>query len=54
MLGPTLSVALPGSILSTAQSLEMQTYLVGQIARALVIFNVFEVVIFDEQGPPLQ
>ena len=44
----TLSVALPGSILENAQSPELRTYLAGQVARALVIFNVDEVVIFDE------
>jgi len=45
---PTLSVALPGSILDNTQSSEMRTYLVGQVARAMVIFNVNEVVVFDE------
>lgn len=44
----TVSVALPGSILGNAQSPELRTYLAGQIARALVIFNVDEVVIFNE------
>jgi len=45
----TVSVALPGSIIGNAQSPELRTYLAGQIARALVIFNVDEVVVFDEQ-----
>ncbi|XP_066934305.1 putative methyltransferase C9orf114 [Clytia hemisphaerica] len=44
----TISVALPGSILENAQSPELRTYLAGQIARALVIFNIDEVVIFNE------
>nr|XP_034969794.1 putative methyltransferase C9orf114 homolog isoform X1 [Zootoca vivipara] len=46
----TVSVALPGSILSNAQSAELRTYLAGQIARACVIFCVDEIVVFDEQG----
>ncbi|VDH89289.1 Hypothetical predicted protein, partial [Mytilus galloprovincialis] len=46
----TLSIALPGSILDNAQSPELRTYLAGQIARAAVIFNVNEIIIFDETG----
>ncbi|XP_011664913.2 putative methyltransferase C9orf114 [Strongylocentrotus purpuratus] len=46
----TLSIALPGSILDNAQSPELRTYLAGQIARALVIFNIDEIIIFDESG----
>ncbi|PIK57856.1 hypothetical protein BSL78_05239 [Apostichopus japonicus] len=46
----TVSVALPGSIMDNAQSPELRTYLAGQIARALVVFSVDEVVIFDETG----
>ncbi|XP_028394946.1 putative methyltransferase C9orf114 homolog [Dendronephthya gigantea] len=44
----TVSIALPGSILSNAQSLELRTYLAGQIARALVVFNIDEVIVFNE------
>ncbi|KAL7980864.1 hypothetical protein Chor_002018 [Crotalus horridus] len=46
----TVSVAVPGSILSNAQSPELRTYLAGQIARACVIFCVDEIVVFDDQG----
>lgn len=46
----TLSVALPGSILNNAQSLELRTYLAGQIARACAIFCVDEIIVFDEDG----
>ncbi|XP_025025717.1 putative methyltransferase C9orf114 homolog isoform X4 [Python bivittatus] len=46
----TVSVAVPGSILSNAQSPELRTYLAGQIARACVIFCVDEIVVFDEEG----
>lgn len=42
-------MALPGSIIDNAQSHELRTALAGQVARALVIFNVDEVVVFDEQ-----
>ncbi|CAH3017693.1 unnamed protein product, partial [Porites evermanni] len=46
----TVSLALPGSILDNAQSPELRTYLAGQIARALAVFSIDEVVIFDESG----
>ncbi|XP_062540628.1 putative methyltransferase C9orf114 [Armigeres subalbatus] len=46
----TLSIAVPGSILDNAQSAELRTYLAGQIARAACIFQVDEVVVFDDCG----
>lgn len=46
----TVSIALPGSILDNAQSYELRTYLAGQIARAAVVFNINEIIIFDENG----
>ncbi|XP_047228116.1 putative methyltransferase C9orf114 homolog isoform X2 [Girardinichthys multiradiatus] len=46
----TVSVALPGSVLDNAQSPELRTYLAGQIARACVVFNIDEIIVFDEQG----
>ena len=39
-----------GSIISNAQSPELRTYLAGQIARAITVMNVDEVVIFYEAG----
>ncbi|CAG8736762.1 8041_t:CDS:2, partial [Racocetra fulgida] len=33
-----------------AQSTELKTYLAGQLARAFAIFNVDEVVVFNESG----
>ena len=45
----TISLALPGSILDNAQSAELRTYLAGQIARALSIFGIDEVVVFDDE-----
>ncbi|KAI9716152.1 MAG: hypothetical protein M1812_005580 [Candelaria pacifica] len=44
----TLSVALPGSIIANAKSHELQTILAAQIGRALAVFCVDEVVIFDD------
>ena len=44
----TISLALPGSILDNAQSVELRTYLAGQIARALAVFRIDEVVIFND------
>ena len=46
----TVSVAIPGSICSNAQSGELRSYLAGQIARALTVFSVDEVVVFGEDG----
>lgn len=47
---PTLSIAIPGSIMENAQSSELRTYLAGQIARAACIFNVDEIIVFDDVG----
>ncbi|KAI9778479.1 MAG: hypothetical protein M1816_004035 [Peltula sp. TS41687] len=44
----TLSVAIPGSIILNAQSHDLRTILAGQIARALAVFSVDEVIIFDD------
>lgn len=46
----TLSVALPASIIENAQSGELKAMLVGQIARALTIFSVDEVVLFEDRS----
>ena len=45
----TVSIAVPGSILDNAQSPELRTYLAGQIARAACIYNIDEVIVFDDQ-----
>lgn len=47
---PTVSIAVPGSIVDNAQSLELATRLAGQIARAATIFRIDEVVVFDNKG----
>lgn len=45
----TLSIALPGSVLSNCQTRELRTLLVGQIARAATIYHVDEIVVFDDK-----
>ncbi|KAI9499244.1 putative RNA methyltransferase-domain-containing protein [Zychaea mexicana] len=45
----TITVAIPASVVDSAPTLEMKTILAGQIARSLVIFNVDEVVIYDDK-----
>ncbi|EGG12763.1 uncharacterized protein MELLADRAFT_32413, partial [Melampsora larici-populina 98AG31] len=47
----TISIALPSSIVNNAQTWELKTALVGQIARACAIFSVDEIVIFEETLP---
>lgn len=44
----SISIAVPGSIIENAQSPELKTYLAGQIARAACIFQVDEIVVFDD------
>ena len=43
--GFTTTLALPSSIVDNAQSLELKTYLVSQIAKAAAMFCFNEVVI---------
>ena len=45
---PTVSIALPGSVVSNAQTRELQTQLAGQIARAAAVFRIDEIVVFDD------
>ncbi|KAJ6768949.1 CLASS IV SAM-BINDING METHYLTRANSFERASE-RELATED [Salix koriyanagi] len=47
---PTVSVAISGSIINNAQSLELATRLAGQIARAATIFRIDELVVFDNKS----
>ncbi len=44
----TVSIAIPGSVVDNAQSKELKTLLVGQIARAAAIFKVDEVVVYND------
>ena len=45
---PTITLAIPGSIIGNAQTPALRTFLAGQIARALAVFEVDEVVVFGE------
>ena len=45
---PTISIALPGSILENVPTDELKTYVIGQVSRAAALFNISEVIIFDE------
>ncbi|KAG5679100.1 hypothetical protein PVAND_008693 [Polypedilum vanderplanki] len=45
----TISIAIPGSILENAQSQELRTHLAGQIARAACIYNIDEIIVFDDK-----
>lgn len=44
----TLSIALPGSVLSNCQTRELKTHMAGQIARACTLYHVDEIVVFDD------
>lgn len=44
----TISLAVPGSIIDGAASLEAATALAGQIARSATIFCIDEIVVFDD------
>eukprot|EP00930_Biecheleria_cincta_P100544 TRINITY_DN9215_c7_g1_i1.p1 TRINITY_DN9215_c7_g1~~TRINITY_DN9215_c7_g1_i1.p1 ORF type:complete len:359 (+),score=56.12 TRINITY_DN9215_c7_g1_i1:45-1121(+) len=46
----TVSVALPASIIDNCQSGELKAILVGQIARALTIYGVNEIVLFEDRS----
>ncbi|CAJ2504161.1 Uu.00g115550.m01.CDS01 [Anthostomella pinea] len=47
----TISVAVPGSVLSLCRRDDQRTNVVSHIARALSVFSVDEVVIFDDSHP---
>ncbi|KAI6659996.1 Methyltransferase [Oopsacas minuta] len=47
---PTVSIALPGSILSSVPTDELKTYVIGQVARAAALFNISELIIFNEMS----
>ncbi|WOK96815.1 methyltransferase isoform X1 [Canna indica] len=50
MQKPTVSIAVAGSIIDNAQSLELATLLAGQVARAATVFRMDEVVVFDNKA----
>ena len=44
----TVSVALPSSLITHAITYELKTMLVGQIARAVAVYGVSEVVVYED------
>lgn len=50
----TLSVALPSSIIDNCQSGVLKAVLAGQIARALTIFAVDEIIVYEDQSSAVQ
>ncbi|XP_073156605.1 uncharacterized protein [Henckelia pumila] len=47
---PTVSIAVPGSIIDNAQSFELATRLAGQVARAATIFRIDEIIVVDNKN----
>jgi Putative RNA methyltransferase len=45
----TVSIAIPGSIVTNCQTKELQTILCGQIARMATIYHVDEIIVYDDQ-----
>ena len=45
----TLSILIPSSIVDNAQSKELRTYLIGELARTIGIFKISEVIIFHDK-----
>ena len=45
----TLSIVIPSSIIDNAQSKELRTYLIGNIARTIGIFKVSEIIIYHDK-----
>jgi predicted SPOUT superfamily RNA methylase MTH1 len=45
--GFTISIVVPSSIIDNAQSYELKTYLVGQIAKACGLFQVNEIIVYS-------
>jgi methyltransferase len=46
----TVSMAIPGSILRGAQTRELKSYLIGQIARAAAVHEVDEIIVFVDSA----
>jgi hypothetical protein len=45
----TVSIAIPGSVVSNCQTRELRTQMVGQLARAATIYHVDEIIVFDDK-----
>ena len=50
----TVSVALAGSVMETAKTPQLQTYLASQLARIISIFSIDEMIIFSETGSTIK
>ena len=50
----TVSIALAGSVMNTAKTPQLQSYLVSQFARIISIFCIDEIVIFSEKGTTIK
>ena len=46
----TITIAVPGSVIDNAQTLELATAVAGQLARAAAVFNADEVVVIDDSS----
>lgn len=46
----TVSIAVPGSILDNAQTDNLRNKLASQIARAACIYQIDEIIVYDDQG----
>ncbi|KAG9515506.1 DUF171-domain-containing protein, partial [Aureobasidium melanogenum] len=44
----TVSIALPGSVIANAQSHDLKTMMAAQVARACAVFQVDEIVVFND------
>lgn len=44
----TMSLAIPGSCLENAPSLEYATFVAGQLARAAVAYHLDEIIVYDD------
>jgi predicted SPOUT superfamily RNA methylase MTH1 len=49
----TVSIAIPGSLLKSNMSEQLQVHLAQQIARAATMFRVDEIVVYNEEAKPL-
>lgn len=45
----TVSIAIPGSIVTNCQTKELQTILCGQLARMATIYHVDEIIVYNDQ-----
>ena len=46
----TPSMTVPTSVVENAQTQELKTYLIGQLSRAATIYNVDEIVVYEDRA----